>query len=310
MRRLSQFQQRVLAVALVGLVTTGTTAEVSAQAADDPVAEIEDHNVSAHGRTTTLVDAAKVAATKRPTNRSDSAAAAPAASQTRWESRTVPCGASGAAENCGASRIECLEPGRTPTVTYWRAEGTSEWGSPTPSCGDTELAPPEGPADAEVAVAPPTPSLGQIQEAFRELPFCMPEPTISPPGGKTLINFDTYYTASWPDGSCLVPGEVSDTVTLLSWDIEYRIAAQDYTYDYGDGQTSGATTSTGGPYPTGDVTHQYSDTGTVDVRIDARLTGDYRVNGGAWQDLAATADLQDEPAVPLTVVRAKNRLTK
>ncbi|GAB3111388.1 hypothetical protein GCM10027055_11890 [Janibacter alkaliphilus] len=158
--------------------------------------------------------------------------------------------------------------------------------------------------------APPTPSLGQIQEAFRELPFCMPEPTISPPGGKTLINFDTYYTASWPDGSCLVPGEVSDTVTLLSWDIEYRIAAQDYTYDYGDGQTSGATTSTGGPYPTGDVTHQYSDTGTVDVRIDARLTGDYRVNGGAWQDLAATADLQDEPAIPLTVVQAKNRLTK
>ena len=281
----------------------------SAEAADDPEPTLTNTVVRTHAESKQTTTRARPRA--RDADAADSQRAnASAASQTAWESRTVPCGASGAAENCGASRFECLEPGQTPTVTYWRAEGTTEWGSPTPSCGDTELAPPEGPADAEVAVAPPTPSLGQIQEAFRELPFCMPEPTISPPGGKTLINFDTYYTASWPDGSCLVPGEVSDTVTLLSWDIEYRIAAQDYTYDYGDGQTSGATTSTGGPYPTGDVTHQYSDTGTVDVRIDARLTGDYRVNGGAWQDLAATADLQDEPAVPLTVVRAKNRLTK
>ncbi len=63
-----------------------------------------------------------------------------------------------------------------------------------------------------------------------------------------------------------------------------------------------------GGYPDGDITHAYRDTGSVDVRVDARLTGSYRVDGGAWQDIETVADLQDEPAATYEVVEAKNRL--
>ena len=78
----------------------------------------------------------------------------------------------------------------------------------------------------------------------------------------------------------LQPGETSKPVKLLSWTIDFRVAAQDYRYDFGDGTTSGWTTSTGGTYPDGDVTHTYKNTGDMDVKVDARLTGQYRVNGG------------------------------
>ncbi len=223
---------------------------------------------------------------------------------------TIPCATSAAHPMCGSVRVQCLDVGGLPFVTVYRPAGTTEWGPGAPSCSGQE---PPGPPDdpqAQVQVVPPTPSLAQIQSAFRELPFCMPEPSMQPVGGTTLVNLPTYYAASWPDaGDCLTPGEVSAPVQLLSWSVEFEVAAQDYRYVYGDGKDSGWTSSTGGAYPDGDVTHTYADTGRVQVRVDARLTGRFRANGGAWQDLDATADLQDEPAVALRVVEAKPRLT-
>ncbi len=170
-------------------------------------------------------------------------------------------------------------------------------------CGATAGQP--GPA---VVAAPPVPTFGQIQQAFRELPFCKPSPSMQPVGGKTVVNLATYYEAGWPDGACLSPGETSAKVQLLSWSVEFTVAARDYRFSYGDGESSGWTTSTGGGYPDGDITHAYRDTGSVDVRVDARLTGSYRVDGGAWQDIETVADLQDEPAATYEVVEAKNRL--
>lgn len=170
-------------------------------------------------------------------------------------------------------------------------------------CGATPGQP--GPA---VVAAPPVPTFGQIQQAFRELPFCKPSPSMQPVGGKTVVNLATYYEAGWPDGACLSPGETSAKVQLLSWSVEFAVEARDYRFSYGDGASSGWTTSTGGGYPDGDITHAYRDTGSVDVRVDARLTGSYRVDGGAWQDIEAVADLQDEPAANYEVVEAKNRL--
>lgn len=170
-------------------------------------------------------------------------------------------------------------------------------------CGATPGQP--GPA---VVAAPPVPTFGQIQQAFRELPFCKPSPSMQPVGGKTVVNLATYYEAGWPDGACLSPGETSAKVQLLSWSVEFAVEARDYRFSYGDGASSGWTTSTGGGYPDGDITHAYRDTGSVDVRVDARLTGSYRVDGGAWQDIETVADLQDEPAATYEVVEAKNRL--
>ena len=226
-----------------------------------------------------------------------------------WHVREINCTTSWAEDQCGSVRFECTNQaaGEAPRVWVYTLRGQAgSWS--IPSCSTSPPAPPA--LDAPQGMqAPPTPSLAQIQQAFRELPFCKPEPAIQPVGGKTLINLPTYYRATWPEGgSCLTPGQTSEAVQLLSWSIEFRVEAQDYRYRYGDGETSGWTTSTGGTYPDGDITHTYTDTGNREVTVDARLTGSYRVNGGEWQDIDTVADLQDEPAVTYEVVATRTRL--
>lgn len=109
-----------------------------------------------------------------------------------------------------------------------------------------------------------------------------------------------------PHGS--TPGEVSEPLQLLLWTVQFKVTAQDYRYTYGDGTSSDWTTSTGGTYPDGDNTHTYEATGDVPVSVDARLSGQYRVYGGEWQDIATTADLQDEPASTLQVLGTDTKL--
>ncbi|MHA7127024.1 hypothetical protein ACRTEC_11675 [Janibacter indicus] len=46
----------------------------------------------------------------------------------------------------------------------------------------------------------------------------------------------------------------------------------------------------------------------MDVKVDARLTGQYRVNGGQWQDIATVADLQNEPVDTLEILGTRTRL--
>lgn len=220
---------------------------------------------------------------------------------------------------CEGTRAGCItlsgspdyfEP---PTVTYVRVNG-GPWEARRVSCGIPDSvqipgATPGAPPQTVTIQPPPVPTFAQIQTAFRELPFSKPSVTVQPKGMKTLINFKTFYAASWPNNSGLQPGEMSKPIKLLSWTVEFKVAAQDYRYDFGDGTTSGWTSSPGGSYPDGDVTHKYTKTGDTDIKVDSRLTGQYRVNGGDWQDIATTADLQDEPVDTLEVVGTKTRLT-
>lgn len=224
---------------------------------------------------------------------------------------------------CSSARAGCItESGNpdyydAPTIT-WISVNNGGWRYSGLSCGtpDSVALPGQpkkggGGAGEPVTVrvqAPPTPSFGQIQQAFRELPFSKPSPSIEPVGLRTLKNLPTYYAVTWPDDDGLQPGEVSKKVQLLSWTVEFKVAAQDYRYNYGDGSTSAWTSSTGGAYPDGDITHTYEHADMVDVSVDARLTGQYRVNGGEWRDIATTADLQDEPSSTLEVLGTKTRL--
>ena len=223
---------------------------------------------------------------------------------------------------CSSARAGCItEAGnpnyyKTPTIT-WVSVNHGGWQYSGLSCGtpDSVTVPTQplrgGGAGEPVTVrvqAPPTPSFGQIQQAFRELPFSKPSPSIEPVGLKTLKNLPTYYAVTWPDDDGLQPGEVSKKIQLLSWTVEFKVAAQDYRYNYGDGSTSGWTDSMGGAYPNGDIKHTYEHTDSVDVSVDARLTGQYRVNGGEWRDIETTADLQDEPSSTLEVLGTKTRL--
>lgn len=253
--------------------------------------------------------------TSADSNASDEQAVAPkvnnAPPDVKVEVRTEQC-TDMSLQQCSAGRTACMTVAggpaafKPPTITWVSVNGGG-WEDRGLTCGPPESVPlPDG-SSVEVD-APPVPTLGQIQEAFRSLPFSKPSASIQPVGLKTLVNLPTYYEATWPDDNGLQPGETSKPLQLLSWSVQFKIAAKEYRYDYGDGTTSEWTNSIGGVYPDGDITHTYDDTGDVQVRIDARLTGQYRVNGGAWQDIATTANLQDEPGATLQVLGTDTKL--
>ncbi len=239
------------------------------------------------------------------------------AKKDKVEVKYVPCDKS--MPQCEGTRAGCItESGNPnnfdlPVITQVSVNDGPWQSSARASCGPPRAvtipgAPGEPPRTVPVQ-PPPVPTFAQIQTAFRELPFSKPSVSVQPKGNKTLKGLKTFYAATWPDDSGLQPGETSKPVKLLSWTIDFRVAAQDYRYDFGDGTTSEWTTSTGGTYPDGDVTHTYKNTGDMDVKVDARLTGQYRVNGGQWQDIATVADLQDEPVDTLEVLGTRTRLT-
>ncbi|MGA8980453.1 MAG: hypothetical protein WB473_15195, partial [Pedococcus sp.] len=112
-----------------------------------------------------------------------------------------------------------------------------------------------------------------------------------------------------PNDSGLQPGEVSKPIKLLSWTVEFKIAPRSYEFHYGDGASSGPVTDAGGVYPDGKIRHTYTlSMDAAKVTVDSKLTGQYRVNGGAWTDINAVADLQNEPVTTVQVREAEARL--
>ncbi len=161
--------------------------------------------------------------------------------------------------------------------------------------------------EAPGAVAPATrPALTRdlIARAFARLPFARPRSRIQPEGNRTLVNLPTYYETTWPRAG-YAPAEIA-TVTLLGRDVRIRPSAT-YRYFFGDGTSVGPTASTGGGYPSGDIRHTYVGKGTVQVRIRADYTGQYSIDGGAWQPIGLTVPVTG-PAVAVTVLEARARI--
>lgn len=206
-------------------------------------------------------------------------------------------------DTCGTATQACLNEGiGTNRMVYRRVAGSNgAWIPNGTTCGDRPI--------PGVPAPPPIPSVAQIEQAFMALPFAQPKVNIQPEGDVTLVNLATFFEAQWPVGN-LGPGDISKKVQLLSWSIEFRIDPARYNYDFGDGEFSGPTTDLGGPYPEGKIRHTYKQPkAAAAVKVDAELTGSYRVNGGAnWIPLGGVADLQDEPVVTLQVREAKARL--
>lgn len=233
----------------------------------------------------------------------------------KWETQSRTCSGGGLDPACSATIIDCGSTvGATgpPRLVWMRPEGSAQWYGPYQQCLPGYPPPPDvtDPAVPRSAPPPPVPTIAQIRQAFMELPFAQPSVSMQPTGNKTLLGLPTYFQAAWPQEGGLQPGDVSDPVTLLSWRVQFKIASKDYRYVYGDGQTSAWTSSRGGVYPDGAIKHTYTTTGTRSVKVDARLVGQFRVNGGPWQDLGAVADLQDEPTTELSVVGTRTRLVE
>lgn len=66
-----------------------------------------------------------------------------------------------------------------------------------------------------------------------------------------------------------------------------------YTVQWGDGTTSGPYSTTGGPYPSGTITHTYDNTGTVTITVTEQWHATWRIGAfhGTLGGLHTTGDI-------------------
>jgi len=151
----------------------------------------------------------------------------------------------------------------------------------------------------------PVLGMAQILAAFHHTAWSKPTVHIQPEGNLTLVTLPTYFQVTWPTGG-FQPGEI-DTVTLLGSQVRIRPTARGYTYVFGDGTSSGPTSSPGGTYPDGDITHAYPKAGTYTSRIDITYGGEFSLTNGPWIPIPDTVTITGRPQ-PLTVKTAHARL--
>ena len=156
--------------------------------------------------------------------------------------------------------------------------------------------------------ARPRVTMAMVLAAFHDTDFAKPVLVVEPRGNVTLVTLPTYFQTSWPQAG-YQPGEVDlvDPARMAGFRVEIRPAVKSITYDYGDGSTSGPTTSLGGPFPEGDITKTYLRAGAFAVRADVTYSGQFRVNGGQWIDIPGDVTIRGT-AQTLTVKTAHARL--
>jgi hypothetical protein len=147
--------------------------------------------------------------------------------------------------------------------------------------------------------------MAKILAAFHNTAWAKPTVHVQPEGNITLVTLDTYFEVTWPAAG-FQPGEI-DTTTLLGNQLRIRPTVAGYTYVFGDGTTAGPTTSPGGRYPGGDITHAYPKAGTYNSRIDITYGGEFSVGAGAWIPIPDTATVTGTTQT-LTVKTAHSRL--
>ena len=152
------------------------------------------------------------------------------------------------------------------------------------------------PAD-EAGLAVITPAM--VRREMERLSWPSARLDIQPPDGQTLINFDTNFFTDNTDPT-------TRTVTLLGQQVVIEATPVEYTWHFGDGDSS-TTTSPGAAYPDLDVTHDYADPGRVSPSVDTTYRGRYRINGGAWEAVPGSLTVEGA-AVPLRVRSATPHL--
>lgn len=104
--------------------------------------------------------------------------------------------------------------------------------------------------------------------------------TVQPPGGATLINFDTIFYTRRP--------EFARTVELLGYSVDIEAMPTQYTWHHGDGTTQ-ASDGPGNPYPAKTIVHRYTDAHvTVRPSVDVTYEVRWRVGDAAWHALDDT----------------------
>lgn len=151
---------------------------------------------------------------------------------------------------------------------------------------------------AEGATAPVVTD-SAVAMAFQRIPLPPSTFQIQPPGGRTLVNFETnFFTRS--------DQTLNRTVRLLGQRVDLRIEAHSYTWHFDDGETI-TTSKPGAPYPRLQITHNYLQTGRYGPALDTTWVADYRVNGGAWRPVPGSVTIEGA-AAQLRAIEARPTL--
>jgi hypothetical protein len=215
----------------------------------------------------------------------------------------VPC--LGAVQACAGNTPQ---EGLGPQVRLYRrelnAKGlpiSADWGTSIGTTCSPELVPGE-----------PVLGTGLILAAFHNTPFAKPAVHMQPEGNVTLVTLLTYFEVKWPTtefkpgDTGFKPGDI-DTVTLMGHQVQIRPTSESYTYRFGDGTVAGPTSSPGGRYPDGDITHTYTKAGAYNSQIDIVYGGEYRFGGSEWIPINDTVTITGSPQL-ITVKTARARL--
>lgn len=146
----------------------------------------------------------------------------------------------------------------------------------------------------QATTAPPQVTPGMVLEAFRRIPVPSLR-SITQPGDKTLVNFETIFYAE--------ADPFTETVTLLGQSVRLEIEPSTFTWHHGDGTTT-TTTTPGAPYPAKTVTHAYADAHTtVQHHLTVTWTARWSLNGGPLQPVPGTVTTTG-PLTPLRIAEA------
>lgn len=175
---------------------------------------------------------------------------------------------------------------------------TSGWQELAPTCFTDSVPARSGEPSEELTEA-------MIVEQFHRTDFALPQTVIQPPDGRTLVNLPVYFELGWPEEGH-APQDI-DTTTIVGHEVRIRPTLIGATYVTGDGASIGPTTSLGGPYPDGDITHDYSTAADIAPYISVEYGGEVSVDGGSWRTIPGSAVI-DGPSSPLQVLTSRNRL--
>jgi len=163
-------------------------------------------------------------------------------------------------------------------------------GTPVPSGG--------GPVAAGGGAAPEPVVIIVTQAEFAELPV---EPAVASAGPE----------AGWlPVGMVNVLYAESEIQTLetelLGTPVAVRAIPTSYHWDLGDGNTI-TTSKSGKPFPSEEVSATYAHEGWYDITLTTTFAGQFSVDGGEWQDIDGTIEVESEP-IPLYSKSLESRL--
>ncbi len=159
------------------------------------------------------------------------------------------------------------------------------------------------PGDPVAAATAPVLTPGRILEAFRRIPLPEAPLEVQPPGGETLVNFDTIlHTQAEP---------FTETVQLLGRQVTFDISPASFTWSLGNGETM-TTTDPGRPWARGVpmdqyVSHRYTEAGPVTLDLSTTWGARWRLGNGPWRDVDGTVTMTS-PAQDLQVRTAQPQL--